>query len=225
MGLVILSQFTGLYYSFDEMNRYQRAPGFFISCVIPMGILLLELSVILQYHRNLRSSTYVAMLIFSLSSIVAPIVQLFMYGVSLNNMIIVATSALLFVFALKNMTEEVEEARRKEIKSYQTAQKKEHVLFEQTAEALANAIDAKDQYTHGHSTRVAMYAVQIAQEAGLSQEECEKVYFSGLLHDVGKIGVPDSIINKNGKLTEEEFAWIKKHPVFGNQILSSSHPI
>ena len=93
-------------------------------------------------------------------------------------------------------------------------------LFVQTAEALSGAIDAKDPYTHGHSERVAQYSRMIAEHALLSEEECEEVYFAGLLHDVGKIGIKNSIINKAGKLTDEEFAQIKLHPVFGKQILS-----
>ena len=102
---------------------------------------------------------------------------------------------------------------------YKEEQKKEHALFEQTAEALATAIDAKDKYTHGHSARVAMYSTQIAREAGKSEEECEQVYFAALLHDVGKIGVPDSIINKPAKLTDEEYAQIKTHTTMGDRIL------
>ena len=94
-------------------------------------------------------------------------------------------------------------------------------LFEQTAEALASAIDAKDSYTNGHSRRVAEYSQKIAREAGKSEEECEKVYFSALLHDVGKIGVSIDILTKKGKLTSEEFEQIKLHPVMGGQILSS----
>ena len=93
-------------------------------------------------------------------------------------------------------------------------------LFGQTAEALASAIDAKDKYTHGHSTRVADYSVRIARALGKKEEECEEIYYTALLHDVGKIGVPDDIINKDGKLTDEEFSQIKRHPVYGNNILS-----
>ena len=95
------------------------------------------------------------------------------------------------------------------------------MLFGQTTEALANAIDAKDSYTSGHSSRVAKYSKLIALEAGLSEEECEQVYFAGMLHDIGKIGIRNYIINKPGKLTEEEFAVIKSHTVIGNQILLS----
>ncbi len=94
-------------------------------------------------------------------------------------------------------------------------------LFEQTATALVTAIDAKDEYSHGHSMRVAEYARKIAEHMGKSEEDCRKVYFAGLLHDVGKIGIADDIISKKGRLTKEEYEEIKKHPVLGNQILSS----
>ena len=99
--------------------------------------------------------------------------------------------------------------------------KEQKLLFEQTAEALVGAIDAKDRYTNGHSRRVAEYSFRIAKEAGKSEEECEKVYFAALLHDVGKIGVPMEILSKKGRLTDEEFDHIKSHPVTGGQILSS----
>ncbi|WP_051588817.1 HD-GYP domain-containing protein [Ruminococcus sp. NK3A76] len=94
-------------------------------------------------------------------------------------------------------------------------------LFEQTATALVNAIDAKDKYTHGHSTRVAEYSRKLAELNGKSDEECEEIYYAALLHDVGKIGIPESIINKDGELTPEEYEIIKQHPVLGEQILKS----
>ena len=86
---------------------------------------------------------------------------------------------------------------------------------------LADAIDAKDTYTHGHSGRVAKYAREIARRAGRSSYEQEAIFVMGLLHDVGKIGVPDAVINKPGKLTDEEFAMIKAHPVMGARILGN----
>ena len=100
-------------------------------------------------------------------------------------------------------------------------QKNVQRLFSQTAMALANAIDAKDKYTHGHSSRVAEYSKKIAERAGKSPSECEEIYYVALLHDVGKIGVPEAIISKEGKLTKEEFDLIKQHPVMGAQILKS----
>ncbi|MBP3826045.1 MAG: response regulator [Butyrivibrio sp.] len=87
-------------------------------------------------------------------------------------------------------------------------------------QTLAEAIDAKDNYTNGHSTRVAMYSKEIAKRYGYSPERQEEIYMMGLLHDVGKIGIPDSIINKPGRLTDEEYAIIKEHPAKGAKILS-----
>ncbi|MBO7123523.1 MAG: HD-GYP domain-containing protein [Treponema sp.] len=94
-------------------------------------------------------------------------------------------------------------------------------MFLETAKALVSAIDAKDRYTHGHSTRVANYSKEIARRAGKSEQEIKDIYFSALLHDVGKIGVDEAIINKKGKLTEEEFNEIKKHTIWGWEILSN----
>lgn len=84
---------------------------------------------------------------------------------------------------------------------------------------LARAIDAKDRYTNGHSQRVAKYAAEIAKRMGKDQDYQEKIYRAGLLHDIGKIHIPDAIINKPARLTEEEFAYIKLHPVSGFYIL------
>lgn len=88
-------------------------------------------------------------------------------------------------------------------------------------ETLAEAIDAKDTYTHGHSKRVAEYSAKIARRAGYSEDKCAEIYMMGLLHDVGKIGIPDAVINKPGRLTEEEFGLIKTHPPKGAKILGN----
>ena len=91
----------------------------------------------------------------------------------------------------------------------------------QVMQTLAMTIDAKDRYTNGHSTRVAKYSKMLASRMGYTGEELTNIYFMALLHDIGKIGVPDTIINKSGKLTDEEFAMIKEHPVIGHGILTS----
>jgi HD-GYP domain-containing protein (c-di-GMP phosphodiesterase class II) len=94
-------------------------------------------------------------------------------------------------------------------------------LLLDTIGAIAATVDAKDGYTHKHSERVAALSKRIAAELGLSAEEQETVVLSGLLHDVGKIAVPDVILNKPGKLTAEEFEEMKKHPVHGARILAN----
>ncbi len=99
--------------------------------------------------------------------------------------------------------------------------KENEQLFLHVVSSLAGAIDAKDTYTNGHSSRVAEYSKEIARRYGYNMKEQSDIYIIGLLHDVGKIGVPDSVINKPGKLTDEEFEYIKKHPIIGSQILKN----
>lgn len=92
-------------------------------------------------------------------------------------------------------------------------------MFVQTVTALSEAVDAKDRYTSGHSKRVAEYARMLAKRMGMSEEEQEEIYRAGLLHDIGKIRIPAEIINKAGKLTDEEYNIIKIHPVTSYNIL------
>ena len=94
-------------------------------------------------------------------------------------------------------------------------------LFEETVLALAKAIDANDKYTSGHSQRVAEYSRTIAAHAGMSPAKQQEVYHMGLLHDIGKIGIPISIINKTSRLTDDEYATIKTHTVIGAGILQT----
>ncbi len=93
-------------------------------------------------------------------------------------------------------------------------------LFLETIQTLAAAIDAKDPYTHGHSERVSSYSMAIARHLDLTQEEVFRVRIAAILHDVGKLGIRDGILNKPGGLSEEEFAVMRQHPGIGAQIMS-----
>ncbi|MEM1097684.1 MAG: HD domain-containing phosphohydrolase [Planctomycetota bacterium] len=92
-------------------------------------------------------------------------------------------------------------------------------MFLGALHALTAAIDAKDSYTHGHSERVALLARMLAEDTGHDFATCERVYLSGLVHDVGKIGVPEAVLCKPGRLTDEEFGLIKLHPEIGANII------
>lgn len=94
-------------------------------------------------------------------------------------------------------------------------------LSVQIMETLAGTIDAKDKYTNGHSLRVAEYSREIMRRMGGTKQEQDDVYYTGLLHDIGKIGIPDAIIRKASGLTEEEYQLIKSHPVIGGDILKN----
>lgn len=93
-------------------------------------------------------------------------------------------------------------------------------MFMGTMHALTSSIDAKDRYTHGHSERVAMITKQLAIAMGLDEHQVERVYIAGLVHDVGKIGVPEAVLRKTGPLDLYEFNLIKQHPEIGARILS-----
>ena len=124
------------------------------------------------------------------------------------------------VLRVRHAVELTELQRNLETLVYEKTKENEN-LFLHVVESLADAIDAKDNYTNGHSGRVALYAKEIAKRYGYDEKQQEKIFMMGLLHDVGKIGIPDEVINKPGRLTEEEFACIKKHPAIGDKILSN----
>jgi putative nucleotidyltransferase with HDIG domain len=90
----------------------------------------------------------------------------------------------------------------------------------ETIRSLAAAVDAKDPYTHGHARRVAALAVEIGRELGLGREELQALEYGGVLHDIGKIGIPDAILAKRGTLTPQEMDLVRAHPVVGAEIVS-----
>lgn len=92
-------------------------------------------------------------------------------------------------------------------------------LFYKTIKSISSALDAKDPYTHGHSQRVTLYSLILAQELNLPASDMESIEIASLLHDIGKIGIPESILCKPGKLTDEEFDIMKMHPERGAQII------
>ena len=122
-------------------------------------------------------------------------------------------------FSLQDMNKSLEAKVRERTRQLDEKNHELKTAYIQTIRALAEAIDAKDSYTRGHSERVAVYASRIARKMKLDTPLIERVYFAGLLHDVGKIGIPDAIITKPDRLSDEEYEEIKKHPEIGAKIL------
>ncbi|TCK02502.1 HD domain-containing phosphohydrolase [Phorcysia thermohydrogeniphila] len=111
----------------------------------------------------------------------------------------------------------IEELRRK--------LEKEERLTDTIIKSLVRGIEIRDSYTRGHSERVAYYSKRIAQEMGLPEEEVRNIYLAGLLHDIGKIGIPDSILLKPGKLSDKEYEIIKLHPLLSYELLKNIEPL
>ena len=211
VGLIVLglSQSVGFYYYFDGDNIYHRGAGNAVSYLFPTSAILILIYVIIKYRKNLQKRLFVPLLLFTAVPPVFSIVHFINPAFNLTGAAIVGTAILLYCFSILDAND-----------LSRIAHKKEGELVRQTAYALSEAIDAKDSYTNGHSRRVAEYSVEIAKRAGKSGDELDKIYLIALLHDVGKIGIAGSIINKEGKLTDEEYAAIKTHPVIGREILS-----
>lgn len=93
-------------------------------------------------------------------------------------------------------------------------------LFYKTIKSISSALDAKDKYTHGHSMRVTLYSLALAKALKLPDELLEEIETAGLLHDIGKIAIPEKILLKQGKLTDEEYEVIKSHPELGEKLVS-----
>ncbi len=112
---------------------------------------------------------------------------------------------------IKKINEELSETNEKLEEAYLS-----------TIQTLRYTVEAKDTYTRGHSDRVSQYSVLIGKHLGLSEKELHDLEIGGLFHDIGKIGIPDSILRKESKLTDDEYSEIKNHPAIGAHILSSA---
>ncbi len=220
MILSIVSAFTGLYYYFDANNMYHRGRGFLIAYIIPVVGPLIIFTVIQQYRKIFSKLIYISLLLYIFVPLACGILQIFTYGLSIVNMAMVAVSVCLYLFTYIDINNDVERAHEIEITNMQGENKRMKKLFDQTAMALVSAMEKKDTYYKGHSVRIADYSMRIAELAGKTPEECEKVYYAGLLHDVGIIGIPDNIIEDPAYDDETVREEMKKKPLIGNEILS-----
>ena len=99
----------------------------------------------------------------------------------------------------------------------------DEINYHEIIDCITFALDTRDPYTGGHSQRVSDMALEVCKILGLDKNESEKVHIAAHLHDIGKIGVPDAVLQKQGKLTEDEWQQMKKHPEYGANILKKSH--
>ena len=134
----------------------------------------------------------------------------------------------LFQYILKPFNpEELLEAVKNGLDKFDLASSKSVILkdlkelFYKTIKSIASALDAKDPYTHGHSMRVTLYSIILAKELNVPSNQLEAIETAGLLHDIGKIAIPESILCKPGKLTDDEFAIMKSHPANSEKLIAS----
>lgn len=204
-------------------NFYQRGDLFFLTQICPVIVYFMDVYMVIR-HRKVFSKRELAYLgIFITIPMISEIIQVATYIVSSLNVSI--SIGLIIVFTFIHSKREFDNERKikdimiNENRKLEELQELQENLSEQLIEVLCSAIEAKDNYTKGHSMRVARYAREIMRRLGYDEETQNEAYYIGILHDVGKIRVDDRIINKNGRLTNDEYEKIKLHTVAGYQIL------
>lgn len=221
MCLAVYSAFTNLYYYFDEMNRYHRGNGFLISYIIPLICPFVQFFVASRYRKAFGRLIYTSIVLYVFVPVICGITQVFTYGISIVNMSMVAVSISMYIFMYLDMNDKIRHAHEIEIRSMQVETDRMQRLFDQTATAFVSAVEKKDEYTKGNAIRIAQYARKIAERAGMSKEEAEKVYYAALLHDVGLIGISDEAIKNETDAENGTAEEMMQKPLIGEEILSS----
>ena len=221
MVLAVISAFTDFYYYFDANNRYNRGHGFLVAYIIPIICPIVQYTVIRQYKKYFSKLIYTSLVLYIFVPIACGIIQIFAYGISLVNMAMVAVSVSLYIFTYLDINDTVERAHAVELQNMQGEHKRMQRLFDQTAKAFVSAVEKKDDFTKGNAVKVAEYARKLTARCGLDEDHCEKAYYAALLHDVGLIGIPDSVIKNEEDPNKWDIEAFRQKPVIGKEILSN----
>lgn len=220
--LLVVSQFTGLFYYYDAFNQYQRGPGFIFSYVVPFIIIALQTSFLINYYMRLNTLLRVSIVLFVSIPVIAAVLQYYTYGMSLINIAIGISATIIYMFTMKDVNDQVDMEKRQELDAVEAERAKIMHGFDEAATAIASAVDARDDYTRGHSVRVAKYSRIIAERAGLDERTCYEVYYAALLHDIGKLTLPDNLVRKGGaEATESDKILFRQHAERGASIMST----
>lgn len=224
-ALLATNPYTGWVFTYDEAGNYIHE---FLFTPVAYGVpilffLIASLYMVRHRERYKKRQLFSMVFVILISGIVFALQMLYF-----DNFLItfyMASIGILVVFLsletpeherLVHATAELNEAKARE-----EAVKAQERLSKEVLLALSKAVDAKDHYTNGHSQRVAEYAREIARRMGKTEKQQAEIYELGLLHDIGKIGISEEIINKAGKLTDSEFDEIKTHTMIGWDILKT----
>ena len=203
----IISIFSGIVFSLDHNGVLHRGPLGYLPYIVA-GLYGVALIIIL-YRNSSRQFTDLIPIAFLGIALASGLILPFVFGKQFSELFCVTILIALLVFVVISV----------KIRQYRERHEHDDKIIRESIETFTGFIDAKDPYTNGHSTRVARYSRLIAEKMGYEGEELDRVYYIALLHDCGKIGIPDSILSKPDKLTDEEFQIIKSHTVQGGEIL------
>ncbi len=223
--LVTTSAFFGPWCFSMEASKNHFVPGPLIF-VPRYSIIIYLIIVIAVAFVNVRKSRFECITVLIIATLITinyvDEIEFGLLGNVRELTIAISILAYFMHFLSEHHIDEVNEINVGFVKS---EEKRTREMLDQSIETLAYTIDAKDRYTKGHSSRVAKYARMIGKITGKNEEECRQIYLCGLLHDIGKISVSSSIINKPGRLSTEEYEIIKKHTTNGAVILEKMRDI
>ncbi|MBQ7679999.1 MAG: HD-GYP domain-containing protein [Butyrivibrio sp.] len=223
--LLLTNPLTGWVFTYDAAGNYHHELLFMpVAYGFPILFFAIGSLYMLTHRQRYRKSQLLTMVVSAMLAGMLFLLQMLFFDTTLITFFIASIGVLIIFLSLETpeyvrliqTTAELNEARARE-----AAVEAQERLSQEVLLALSKAVDAKDHYTNGHSGRVAEYAREIARRMGKSEQEQEEIYDLGLLHDIGKIGISEEIINKKGRLTDEEFAEIKRHTVIGWDILKT----
>ncbi len=227
--LLFTNPLTGWVFTYDEAGNYILNTLFVpVAYGFPILFFFIGSFYMLTHRERYRKSQLIAMTLTILIGSVMFLLQMLYFNDFLVTFYFASIGILIIFLSLETPEHErlvQMTAELKETKAREAALEEKEQLSREVMLALAKAVDAKDHYTKGHSERVAKYASQIAKKMGKNERQQEEIYELGLLHDIGKIGISEEIINKKGKLTDEEFDQIKQHTIIGWDILKTINEI
>lgn len=235
IALLLVNIPTGILFRIADDASYTRGPLYPVILLLPAFYMVGTVIFILRHRASYTRFQRIMLLLFCLITLVNPVMQAMFYSGYLTNMYLATIMVFLVLLTMETpddqelsatiegldrLKDELEQQVEEDTRTLRSTEQQLSNLTLQLSYAMTSAIDAKDRYTSGHSARVASYSRMLAGRLGMDDEKKEEIYIMGLLHDVGKIGVSNKIINKPGKLTDEEYAAMKQHPVIGYKILS-----
>lgn len=227
--MLAINLFTGVVFRFDSEGSYTHGVLYYFVYVFPYYFILYAMGIMAFHFKQFTTSQRISIIAFFALCMAGPLLQMLFFPDVLLSLFTISIGLMICMFTLetpdyqllmRTMGELYDLRQNLQYEVDRQTERAEH-LSSQALKTLAVTIDAKDKYTNGHSVRVAEYARELVKRSGGSAKEQEAIYRIGLLHDIGKIGVPDGIINKPSSLTKEEFEIIKSHPVIGAEILKN----
>lgn len=234
MVLLFINMFTGFIFRFDGDGRYIHGNIYLLVYIVPIYYICFAAGILIRKQKMFKRKQKISIGVYIFMCVFGPVVQMSIFPEVLLGLFTPSIAVLIILFSmetpdyqllmktleeLNNLKKSLQKEVKRQTKAAEDRREKVERLSQQVILTLAKTIDAKDKYTNGHSERVADYSREIARRMGMSEDEQHEIYCMGLLHDIGKIGISDAIINKTEKLTDEEYQMIQKHPEIGEDIL------